>query len=88
MRGLQRYCTGFEARLHHIAAEDGVVLTERTDVIERGAYRPAFWVCGTFEVVDGRITVWRDRFDWVTFTWALATAVPRALLQGASGGRG
>ena len=81
MRWLQRYCTGFEARLHHIAADGDSVLTERTDVIERGAYRPAFWVCGTFEVADGRITVWRDRFDWTTVTWAMLTALPRALLR-------
>ena len=25
MRWLQRYCTGFEAKIHHIAADDGVV---------------------------------------------------------------
>ncbi|HEX5947167.1 MAG TPA: limonene-1,2-epoxide hydrolase family protein [Acidimicrobiales bacterium] len=87
MRWLQRYCTGFEAKIHHIAADDGVVLTERTDVIERGAYRPAFWVCGTFEVVDGRITVWRDRFDWTTLTWAMVAAVPRALLRGSAADR-
>ncbi|MDD9370115.1 MAG: limonene-1,2-epoxide hydrolase family protein [Acidimicrobiales bacterium] len=87
MRWLPRYCTGFQATLHHIAAEDGVVLTERTDVIERGAYRPAFWVCGTFEVVDGRITVWRDRFDWTTVTWAMLAAGPRALLWGSAFGR-
>ena len=31
-----------------------------------GDLRAGFWVDGTFEVVDGRITVWRDRFDWAT----------------------
>jgi limonene-1,2-epoxide hydrolase len=55
------------------------VLTERTDVLERGALRAAFWVDGTFEVLDGRITVWRDRFDWVTVMVAVLAAVPRAL---------
>ena len=35
---------------------------------------------GTFEVVDGRITVWRDRFDWVTVVVAVLAAVPRAIL--------
>jgi len=90
MRWLTRLCTGFEARLHHIAAEDGAVLTERTDVLERGPFRVAFWVCGTFEVVDGRITVWRDRFDWLTVLGALVAAVPRAALAalGARTGRG
>lgn len=84
MRWLQRYATGFRVDMHHIAAEGGTVLTERTDTIERGAYRPGFWVCGTFEVVDGRITVWRDRFDWATVLWAMVAALPRALLGSSS----
>jgi limonene-1,2-epoxide hydrolase len=37
-------------------------------------------VDGTFEVVDGRITVWRDRFDWATVVLAVLAAVPRAIL--------
>jgi limonene-1,2-epoxide hydrolase len=80
MRFLERYCTGFEATLHHIAAEGGNVLTERTDALERGSLRAEFWVCGTFEVEDGRIVVWRDRFDWVTVIGAVLAAVPRAAL--------
>jgi limonene-1,2-epoxide hydrolase len=80
MRFLERYCTGFEATLHHIADDDGTVLTERTDVLERGAFRAGFWVCGTFEVADGRISVWRDYFDWATVTWAVVTGAVRAAL--------
>jgi limonene-1,2-epoxide hydrolase len=79
MRFLERYFTGFEAEIHHVAADGASVLTERTDVLERGALRAAFWVDGTFEVLDGRITVWRDRFDWVTVMVAVLAAVPRAL---------
>ena len=36
---LGKYCTRFEATVHHIAADGGSVLTERTDVIERGSFR-------------------------------------------------
>ena len=61
------------------------MLTERTDVLERGAFRAGFWVDGTFEVVDGRITVWRDRFDWVTVVVAVLAAVPRAILARVTG---
>ncbi|MDL4820756.1 limonene-1,2-epoxide hydrolase family protein [Actinomadura opuntiae] len=67
LRTMGRYGTGFEARLHNIAANGPVVLTERTDVLEAGAWRAEFWVCGTFEVHDGLITLWRDYFDWTTF---------------------
>jgi limonene-1,2-epoxide hydrolase len=81
IRFLERYCTGFEAEIHHIAADGTNVLTERTDALERGALRAAFWVDGTFEVVDGRITVWRDRFDWATVVVAVLAAVPRAIFS-------
>jgi limonene-1,2-epoxide hydrolase len=80
MRYLETFFTGFEAEIHHIAAEGGTVLTERTDVLARGPVRAAFWVDGTFEVVDGRITVWRDRFDWVTVIGATLAALGRAAL--------
>jgi limonene-1,2-epoxide hydrolase len=87
MRFLERYCTGFAATVHHIAADDGSVLTERTDVLERGAFRAGFWVCGTFEVTDGRITEWRDRFDWATVAWAVVTGAVRAALASVTGRR-
>lgn len=66
LRLLTRYRIGFEARVHHIAADGPVVLTERTDVLRSGAWDARFWVCGTFEVRDDRIVLWRDYFDWAT----------------------
>ncbi|MBN2624955.1 MAG: nuclear transport factor 2 family protein [Acidimicrobiales bacterium] len=85
MRFVERWFTGFEAEVHTIAAEGTRVLTERTDVLERGPLRAEFWVFGTFEVVDGRITVWRDRFDWVTVITAALAAIPRALFRSVAG---
>jgi limonene-1,2-epoxide hydrolase len=41
-------------------------------------------VCGTFEVVDGRITVWRDRFDWATVVGSVLLAIPRAAVRSLS----
>lgn len=55
---------GFEVKFHRIAAEGTAVLTERTDVLVFKALRLQFWVCGVFEVHDGRITLWRDYFDF------------------------
>ena len=66
-----RAATGFEAFNHRLAADGTTVLTERTDVIEVGRLRVSFWVCGRFEVQDGRITVWRDHFDWANVTGGL-----------------
>lgn len=78
IRTLETWFSGFEATIHHIAAEGGTVLTERTDVLERGRIRAGFWVDGTFEVVDGRITTWTDRFDWATVVAATGAGVARA----------
>jgi limonene-1,2-epoxide hydrolase len=58
---------GFDVKIHHVAADGATVLTERTDALIVGRLRAQFWVCGTFEVHDGRITLWRDHFDFFEF---------------------
>jgi limonene-1,2-epoxide hydrolase len=52
-----------EVKVHRIAADGSAVLTERTDAMNFGPLRLQFWVCGVFEVHNGRITLWRDYFD-------------------------
>jgi limonene-1,2-epoxide hydrolase len=64
-RGEGRF--GFEVKIHRIAAEGDTVLTERTDALIMGPLRLQFWVCGVFEVHAGRITLWRDYFDFFEF---------------------
>jgi limonene-1,2-epoxide hydrolase len=71
-RGLERPRAGFDVKIHRIAADGTSVLTERTDVIIYGPLRVAFWVCGVFEVRDGRITLWRDYFDFLDILKATA----------------
>lgn len=66
---------GFEVYFHAVSEKDGVVLTERTDVLKAGPLRMQFWVCGRFEVRGGEITVWRDYFDWAAMTGALVRGV-------------
>jgi limonene-1,2-epoxide hydrolase len=53
------------------------VLTERTDVLEGGGMHLAPRVYGTFEVRDGRITLWRDSFDWAALSVAFLRGLPR-----------
>ena len=67
---------GFEVKIHRIAVNGSSVLTERTDALVFGPVRLQFWVCGVFEVSDGRITLWRDYFD----TWDMTKAMVRGLL--------
>ena len=66
---------GFEVKIHRIAVNGSSVLTERTDVLQFGRVRLQFWVCGVFEVHDGRITLWRDYFDMWDMTKALGRGV-------------
>jgi limonene-1,2-epoxide hydrolase len=54
---------GFEAKIHRIAVEGVSVLTERTDAMVFEPFVLQIWVCGVFEVRDGKITLWRDYFD-------------------------
>ena len=73
--------TGFEVYLHSISADGPVVLTERTDALIIGKLRIQFWVWGRFDVHEGKITLWRDSFDFLdilrgTVRGLLALAVP------------
>jgi limonene-1,2-epoxide hydrolase len=61
----------FEVKIHRIASDGAAVLTERSDALIFGPLRLQFWVCGVFEVHDGRITLWRDYFDFFDMTKAL-----------------
>lgn len=70
-----------EVFLHAISAAGPTVLTERTDALIYRRYRAQFWVSGRFDVHDGRITLWRDSFDYLDVVRAslrgvLALAVP------------
>ncbi len=73
---------GFEVKIHRIAVNGASVLTERTDVLVLGPVRLQFWVCGVFEVHDGRITLWRDYFDMFDFTKAIVRGVLGAVVPG------
>ncbi|MGH9139290.1 MAG: limonene-1,2-epoxide hydrolase family protein [Acidimicrobiales bacterium] len=85
MRFMARFGDGFEARLHNIAADGSAVLTERTDVLKSGPFEASFWVCGTFEVRDGQIVLWRDYFDWVTVGAAMVRGAVRAVFRALRG---
>jgi limonene-1,2-epoxide hydrolase len=79
MRGMEGRM-GFEVKFHRNVAEGSTVLNERTDVMVFGPLRVQFWVCGVFEVHDGRITLWRDYFDLFDCTKALARGIVGAVV--------
>ncbi len=71
----------FEVKFHRNVANGATVLNERTDAIVLGPLRLQFWVCGVFEIHEGRITLWRDYFDFfdmvkATFRGIVGMAIP------------
>jgi limonene-1,2-epoxide hydrolase len=78
LRGMSRPGVGFDVRLHHIAGDGTAVLTERTDVLIYKRLRSEVWVCGTFEMKDGKIAVWRDYFSSRDFLWGTLKGIVRA----------
>lgn len=63
LRDMERRGIGFRAEIHHIAGDGDVVLTDRTDYLRYRRWEAGFWVCGTFEVRDGRLCLWDDHFS-------------------------
>lgn len=54
----------FEVEMIHLAVDHNVVLTERVDTLETRFFRAALPLMGVFVVEEGKITEWRDYFDW------------------------
>jgi limonene-1,2-epoxide hydrolase len=79
-----RFVTGFEVQMLNIAERDGVVLTERVDVLRGPMLYLDIWVCGTFEVRDGKITLWRDYFDVASASLKLLASPMRAFMRARS----
>lgn len=66
----------FQVIMHGIAESNGIVLTERTDILSGPGLHLEFWVCGRFEVKNGKITLWKDYFDWATVSAQMAKSLP------------
>lgn len=58
----------------NVAANGGVVFTERIDRFRSGTVALDLPVAGVFEVCDGKIVAHRDYFDYRT--WLDATGIP------------
>jgi len=81
MKAFGWFVQGFDVQMRNIAAKDGVVLTERVDILSGRLLYVDLPVCGTFELRDGKITLWRDYFDIAIATAKLMVSPVRALLR-------
>jgi limonene-1,2-epoxide hydrolase len=61
-------CDALEFEVHHLSSDGTTVLTERTDVFSIKGTSAPLPVMGAFDVVDGKITAWRDYFDMAQVT--------------------
>jgi limonene-1,2-epoxide hydrolase len=61
-------CDALEFEVHHLASDGTTVLTERTDIFTINGKSAPLPVMGAFQVVDGKITAWRDYFDMAQVT--------------------
>jgi limonene-1,2-epoxide hydrolase len=73
---------GFKVHFHSVMSEGGTVLTERTDALLLGPVHWQFWVYGRFEVRNGKITVWRDSFDWLDMNVGLVRGLLGVVVPG------
>lgn len=53
----------FDFRIRHLAVSGNKVLTERVDVVGVNGHDAPLPLMGIFEVVDGKISRWRDYAD-------------------------
>lgn len=75
----EKVMTGFEVKMKNIAQNGDIVLTERVDIVTGPFLHLDIWVCGTFEVKNGKITLWRDYFDLAEVTGKLIASPFRKL---------
>jgi limonene-1,2-epoxide hydrolase len=80
LRRFFRITPRFEVQMRNIAERDGVVLTERVDILSGPLIYLDIWVCGTFETRSGTITLWRDYFDLAQVAGKLLVGPLRKLL--------
>jgi limonene-1,2-epoxide hydrolase len=72
--------TRFEVQYFDIHERgDGVVYTDRVDILEGGGMSMNLPVQGEFRVKDGLVTEWVDRFSWVKAIGDLGRSLPAIL---------
>ena len=60
-------CSSVDWPVHRSSSSGNLVFNERLDRFEMGGNWIEIPVCGVWEVIDGKITLWRDYFDLATY---------------------
>jgi len=77
LRGMFGDVTRFEVQFFDIHERgDGVVYTDRVDIIEGAGLSMTLPVQGEFRVKDGLVTEWVDRFSWMKAIGDVGRSLP------------
>ncbi len=80
VRGMFKMVTRFEVQYRDIHERgEGVVYTDRIDIIEGGGLKMKIDVKGEFKVKDGLVTEWVDRFSWPKTIGDIVKSLPRII---------
>jgi len=80
LRGMFKETTRFEVQFFDIHERgDGVVYTDRVDIIEGGGVSMSLPVQGEFRVKDGLVMEWVDRFSWLKVIGDVGRSLPQIL---------
>lgn len=60
-------CSSVDWPVHRSSSSGNIVFNERLDRFEMGGNWIEIPVCGVWEVIDEKITLWRDYFDLATY---------------------
>lgn len=77
LTSMQKSMNLFEVEMVNIAASGKTVLTERVDTIAGRFFRVEIPLMGVFVVENGKITEWRDYFDWTSVFGKMGRSVIR-----------
>jgi limonene-1,2-epoxide hydrolase len=64
LQGMGKVMNQFDVEMVNIAVNGDVVLTERIDTLGGRFFNVKLPLMGVFVVKNGKITEWRDYFDW------------------------
>lgn len=74
LNGWAAVLDGIDFQIHQQVSAGKVVMNERTDTMRVNGASVPLPVMGIFELVDGKIQVWRDYFDMGEMTKAFQAA--------------
>lgn len=74
LNGWAAVLDGIDFQIHQQVSAGKVVMNERTDTMRVNGASVPLPVMGIFELVDGKIRVWRDYFDMGEMTKAFQAA--------------